>query len=168
MKQFLIVFLILLTLGYVLLAEVPQIEQVFVYELAKVTFFLISLFDASVMIKPSASLANTLAIGHDGGFFITITPSCSAMMAVVLLTAAIVAFSFSVKEKFIYLLAGVVLLQLVNVLRLISLVYIGDLYTLTTFNFVHENVWPLLIYLFAYLIFFGAIALHHRKTSADQ
>ena len=103
-------------------------------------------------------MAHTLGLGISDGFFITVTETCSGLFVTVLLYAGILAYPLHWKWRLCGLIVGAVLIQIVNIIRLVSLVYIGHWYELSTFNFIHENVWPLLLQLWVLVIFLAWIS----------
>jgi exosortase H (IPTLxxWG-CTERM-specific) len=62
------------------------------------------------------------------------------------LFADVMAFPSSWRQKLVGLLAGFVAVQAINVLRVISLFYLGQ-WSTTAFNFAHEYLWQALIML---------------------
>jgi exosortase/archaeosortase family protein len=79
-----------------------------------------------------------------GRFSMTIIKSCDAMEANILFCAAILAFPAPWGRKGIAALAGLGALVAANVARLCCLYYVG-IYLPSSFEFMHVDVWPLLM-----------------------
>lgn len=80
------------------------------------------------------------------GFGVSIEPGCNGIEACIVLFAAVMAYPASWKHKFYGMAAGFVAVQGLNVLRVISLFYIGQ-WSTAVFNFAHEFLWQGLIML---------------------
>ena len=80
------------------------------------------------------------------GFGVSIEPGCNGIEACIVLFAAIMAYPASWRHKVIGIVAGFAAVQGVNVLRVISLFYLGQWRT-DVFNFAHEYLWQGLIML---------------------
>lgn len=143
MLRFFILFvLILVTLfGLELLQPVQQFVVLsWTALLAKVCVALVSLFDGSAMAQGKV-LSNAIT-----GFGVSIEPGCNGVEAFVVLCAAIGAFPAGWKHKLLGLGAGFVAIQVLNVLRVISLFYLGQ-WNMDVFNFAHTYLWQALIML---------------------
>ena len=170
MKKFFWVFLFVFGCGYVFLALNLKFSQDFSYGLAQVTHLIAAPFDTTFIMKPSSTLEHTLALGieeADKSFFITITEACTALSAMLILYAAVLAFPASWRSKLGAILIGSVVIQAVNVIRLISLVYIGFWFDTSVFDIVHENIWPLIIYFSSFGCFLGWVSLFTEEKAPD-
>jgi exosortase H (IPTLxxWG-CTERM-specific) len=87
-------------------------------------------------------------------FAIAIRRGCDAVEPTWLLCAAILAFPGSWKRKFAGVLFGIVVLQLLNVVRIVSLYLIGSRFP-ALFPSMHLEVWPTLFILVAIGLFVG-------------
>jgi archaeosortase B (VPXXXP-CTERM-specific) len=81
-------------------------------------------------------------------FAYQIVDLCTAVMPMLILTAAIIAYPSRVKEKLVGLLIGLLGIFLVNQVRLVSLFYIG-IYAPGIFETAHLLVWQSLMILLA-------------------
>lgn len=108
--------------------------------LARVSAGLVTWFDATAAAQGKV-LWNTAT-----GFGVSIEPGCNGIEACIVLAAAILAFPASWRSKLTGLLAGCAAVQALNVVRVISLFYIGQWNT-AAFNFAHEFLWQGLIML---------------------
>ena len=80
------------------------------------------------------------------GFGVSIEPGCNGVEACIILFAAIVAFPSTWKHRAWGLGLGFVAVQLLNVVRVISLFYLGQ-WNLDLFKVAHEFLWQGLIML---------------------
>ena len=99
----------------------------------------IALFDTGVAVH-----GNLIA----GRFSMEIVKSCDAMEANILFTAAVLAFAAPWPRKIASLVVGLAVLAAVNVLRLFTLYWAG-VFIPWAFEFMHIDLWPLLIIAFA-------------------
>jgi exosortase/archaeosortase family protein len=81
-------------------------------------------------------------------FAFQIVDLCTAVMPMMILTAAVLAFPSSIKEKIIGILVGLAGIFIVNEIRLVSLFYIG-IYAPGIFETAHLLVWQSLMILLA-------------------
>lgn len=108
--------------------------------LARVCAELVTWFDSS------AAAAGKVLWNTQTGFGVSIEPGCNGIEACIVLFAAIVAFPERWQHKLLGLGAGFLAVQGLNIVRVISLFYIGQWNT-TVFNFAHEYLWQALIML---------------------
>ncbi len=95
--------------------------------------------------------ANAAAIGKVlwnpvSGFGVSIEPGCNGVEACIILFAAIVAFPSTWKHRAWGLGLGILAVQLLNVVRVISLFYLGQ-WHMGLFKLAHEFLWQGLIML---------------------
>ena len=86
-----------------------------------------------------------LQSGHNG-FAVAIEAGCNGVEASIVLVAAMLAFPAPWKRKLLGLAVGVVAVQGLNIVRVISLFYLGQ-WRLDVFEFAHLYVWQALIML---------------------
>lgn len=124
---------------------------------------IVGLFDSEA-VSQGVVLRNSV-----NGFAVSIQPGCNGVEALIVLTAAIVAFPSSLKAKFIGLSLGFVAIQLLNIIRIISLFYIGQ-WNETLFNWAHSYIWQALIMLDVLLVFIIWLRSLNRinKDNADN
>jgi exosortase/archaeosortase family protein len=87
-------------------------------------------------------------------FAIAIRRGCDAVEPTWLLCAAILAFPGPWKRKFAGMLFGIVVLQVLNLMRIVSLYWIGSRFP-ALFPSMHLEVWPTLFILVAISLFVG-------------
>jgi exosortase H (IPTLxxWG-CTERM-specific) len=80
------------------------------------------------------------------GFAVSIEAGCNGVEATIVLVAAILAFPAPWKRKLIGLAIGVVAVQGLNIVRVISLFYLGQ-WNIDVFEWAHLYVWQALIML---------------------
>ncbi len=148
MLRFSIVFLVLL-LGLFALYVVQPVDrwvvEPFTSGIAYVSTGLIHLFDADAVSqgKIIRSTAN--------GFAVSIERGCNGMEAVIILFAAIFAFPATWRERLAGFALGFVAIQALNLVRIISLFYLGQ-YSHTWFEWFHLYLWQALIILDALVV----------------
>lgn len=148
MLRFLSLYALLVLIGFVLLewsALAPAI-QAFCWLLAQISGLLIGLFDSDLLLQGDILRHAT------GGFALQVTEECSGLSATWLLVSAVLAFQAPWKHKLLGVVLGVLLIQSVNIIRLISLYYIGD-WARDWFDTVHHDIWPLIFHLVVLLAF---------------
>lgn len=88
----------------------------------------------------------------ENGTAVKIMPGCNGVEAMICLAAAILAFTTSWKNKIIGLIIGFIAIQLLNIVRIISLFYLLQ-WNKEWFEWAHLYVWQALIILDALIIF---------------
>jgi exosortase H (IPTLxxWG-CTERM-specific) len=113
--------------------------------LAKVSAWIIMLFDDQVTSygKIIQSTAN--------GFAVSIERGCNGIEAIIILIAALAAFPSTWKQKWIGFAVGFVAIQALNLVRIISLFYMGQ-YSMTWFEWFHLYLWQALIIIDALVV----------------
>jgi len=108
--------------------------------LADTSAFLITLFDKDVVTHGVViqSLSNNFAVA--------IAPGCDGIEAVIILISAIVAFPSPWKHKLAGIGIGFIAIQSLNLVRIISLFYLGQ-YSRVWFDWFHLYLWQALIVL---------------------
>jgi exosortase H (IPTLxxWG-CTERM-specific) len=108
--------------------------------LAAISARLVTLFD------PGVVAAGKILQSKSSGFAVSIEAGCNGVEATIVLVAAILAFPASWKRKLLGLAVGIVAVQALNVVRVISLFYLGQ-WNLEVFEWAHLYVWQALIML---------------------
>ncbi len=108
--------------------------------IASTSAAIVMFFDTGV-VAFSNRLYDTLS-----GFNVSIEPGCNGIEASIILLAAMLAFRATWKQKVIGILAGTVTIQVLNLIRVISLFYLGQ-WQIELFHFAHLYLWPVLIML---------------------
>lgn len=79
-----------------------------------------------------------------GGFAVQISPECDAIQLCAVLLAAIVSFEAPLRSKAVGMVLGVVWLEAVNFVRIVSLYLVGAARP-SVFQTAHEMVWPVIL-----------------------
>ena len=123
----------------------PQVDG-FSGRLALVSASLIRLF-GGVCVQHAAMLAVPAK-----NFAMEVRDGCNGVNVVILLWSAMVAYPVSWNWKLAGMAAGLAAIQILKVLRLISLFYLGQ-YSPSIFEFAHLYLWETLIILDAIVVF---------------
>ncbi len=143
MARFFLLFIVLLAVLFGLeLTPWGQVAFVVPWTnaLAAISASIVTLFDPDVVAsgKVIRSVANDFAVSIEAG--------CNGVEATIVLCAAILAFPAPWRHKAVGLVVGVLAVQLLNIVRVISLFYIGQ-WDFAMFEWAHQYVWQALIML---------------------
>lgn len=108
--------------------------------LAAISTWLVTVFD------PNVQAIGKIMRSTTNGFAVSIEAGCNGVEATIVLLAAILAFPAPLKNKLVGLAAGIVAVQGLNVVRVISLFYLGQ-WDRQWFEWAHLYVWQALIML---------------------
>ena len=108
--------------------------------LASISTWIVTLFDGSVTAAGKVMRSTT------NGFAVSIEAGCNGVEATLVLLAAMLAFPAPWRYKVLGLVVGVLAVQLLNILRVISLFYLGQ-WNYDVFEWAHLYVWQALIML---------------------
>ncbi len=108
--------------------------------LATISAGLVKWFDPHVLV------AGKIVQSTTNGFAVSIEAGCNGVEATIVLIAAMLAFPAPWKNKVIGLIAGVLAVQGLNIVRIISLFYLGQ-WSYEVFEWAHLYVWQALIML---------------------
>jgi len=126
--------------------------------LARLSAGLITLFDSNVAASGKILQSTT------NGFAISIEAGCNGIEAAIVLIAAMLAFPAPWTYRLIGILAGLAAVQLLNVVRVISLFYIGQ-WSMQAFEWAHFYVWQALIMLDVLIVWLIWIRKLPRRPS---
>ena len=143
MLRFFILFIVILVSLFA--AELTQSVQnaivlPWTVALAKISANLIMLFDANVAAFGKILQSTT------NGFAVSIEAGCNGIEAAIVLIAAMLAFPAPWKHRLIGILAGLFAVQALNIVRVISLFYLGQ-WNIEVFEWAHLYLWQALIML---------------------
>ncbi len=164
MFRFITVFLVMLVVLFV--AELTPIVEHWVIEpftgiLAHASVWLIDVFEPST-ISMGKRIQNA-----DGTFIVSIERGCNGIEAVIILISAIIAFPAPWKHRLIGLVAGFIAIQLLNLVRIVSLFFLG-LWSQVWFEWFHLYLWQALIVLDALIVFLIWLRFLPHKPSASR
>jgi exosortase H (IPTLxxWG-CTERM-specific) len=162
MNRFLIVFAaVLVALFAIEMQQSVQamIVQPFTALLADVSAALIMPFDDAVT-------ASGRIIRHtQNQFAVSIEAGCNGVEAAIVLIAAVVAFPARVTQKLAAIVIGFLAIQAMNILRIISLFYLGQ-WRMDVFSWTHLYLWPVLIMLDVLVVFLLYLRYIARDSGA--
>jgi exosortase H (IPTLxxWG-CTERM-specific) len=148
MLRFFIIFSVLLVGLFTLEILQPAEKYVilpFTSAIADLSVWIVKVFDENVVatgnvIRDSAT-----------GFGVRIERGCNGLEAVIILFSAIFAFPAPLKSKLTGFVIGFFAIQLLNLVRIISLFYLGQ-WNYTAFEWFHLYLWQALIILDALVV----------------
>ncbi len=114
--------------------------------IAHISVWIVKLFDDQV-ISQGVVLQQV-----DTGFAVSIQSGCNGVEAVLVLVAAMLAFPAPWKFKLLGIVSGFFAVELLNIVRIISLFYLGQ-WNYSIFEWAHLYVWQALIMLDVLIIF---------------
>lgn len=164
MKRFLIAFPLLVVLLFTL--ELLPWGQTWLVQpwtafIADVSTGAIRLFDDRVLAQGKIIWDQT------SGFAVAIEAGCNGVEAAIILMAAMLAFPAATRQqRFIGIVLGLTTVQTLNILRIISLFYLGQ-WNRTAFEWAHLYVWQALIMLDVLLVFLFWLRWVSRQAHAD-
>jgi exosortase H (IPTLxxWG-CTERM-specific) len=139
--RFLLLFLCYAVLGFALQVT-PIVDQnvvaPFILGITAASSLLIEVFGGSV------ELFGDILRSPINGFAVKVDNGCSGLEAVILICAAVLAFPTTWKMRLIGVLACSLAILGVNLIRIISLFYIGQ-YSIEWFEWAHLYAWDVLI-----------------------
>lgn len=156
-------FLFVLFLAVMFVAELMQPVDLHVIEpftaaIAHVCVWIVDLFDAHAIASGKILQSTTT------GFAISIERGCNGVEAVIILVAAMLAFPAPWKHKLVGIGIGFVAIQAMNIVRIISLFYLGQ-WSRLWFDWFHLYLWQALIVLDALVVFLIWLRYLPRNTS---
>ena len=160
MLRFVTTFLLILVALFTLEMLNPVQEHVitpFTSLLAHLSAVLILPFDNSVI-----AYGKVLQF-KDSGFAVSIEAGCNGVEATIVLIAAICAFPASWRARLIAISLGFLAIQVLNIVRIISLFYLGN-WNLEYFSWIHLYLWPALIMLDVLVVFIVYLRYLSKQT----
>lgn len=129
---------------------------------AAVSAAILTAFDADV-----TSHSNILR-STKTGFSVIIESGCNGVEAMMILIAGILSFPSTYLQKFFAIVGGFIAIQGFNLLRIISLFYLGQ-WNMTVFEWAHLYLWPALIIVDVLLVFYVWLRIINKnKTKIEQ
>lgn len=159
--RFLLIFLLVQAGLFAVELLQPVREAVivpFTASLAWLSGMLITLFDTQVLTQGIyiESLRND--------FILRIEAGCNGVEPMIILAAAIIAFPASFKHKIIGLALGFVGIQGINIIRIITLFYIGQ-WSMQAYEWAHLYIWQALILIDAFAIWVLWVRYLNREAT---
>lgn len=100
------------------------------------------------------------------GFGVTIVAGCNGVEATLILVAAIIAFPSSLPQKLVGIASGIVAVQVLNLVRVVSLYFIGQ-WSRPAFDFAHLYLWQAMIMLDVLIVWLVWLRVIQRTAPAD-
>ena len=145
--KFMLIFGLLLTAFYLFIAFSPFYRKKFVpshlHLIAKVSGHLLSVLGQDITVAGSSI--------HSPRLTATIIRGCDAVEAIALYVCAVLAFPLPFLKKLLGIIAGTLVLLILNLIRIVSLFLIGA-YSAKIFDLMHIDVWQALFIFFAVLL----------------
>jgi exosortase H (IPTLxxWG-CTERM-specific) len=109
-----------------------------------------------VKLKGASFDHNVVAVGPTitqatGGFGVTILAGCNGIEAMIVLAAAMLAYPAPLKHRLAGIAVGIIAIQALNLVRIVSLFYIGQ-WNREVFEWAHLYAWQVLIMLDALIV----------------
>ena len=118
----------------------------FTEKLAQISTWLIQIFDDQV-------ISNGIILQHlENGFSVSIESGCNGVEALMILASAMLVFPAPWFFKLQGIIIGFIAVELLNIVRIISLFYLGQ-WSLVAFEWAHLYIWEALIMLDVLIIF---------------
>ena len=162
MLRFFILFIVILAALFAAELTSPVQRAVVVpwtEALVRISAGLITFFD------PHVAVSGNVLQSTSNSFAISVRAGCNGVEAAMILIAAMLAFPASWKHRVIGILAGLTAVQLLNIVRVISLFYLGQ-WNMTVFDWAHSYLWPALIMLDVLIVWMIWIRTLPRASSA--
>ncbi len=167
MRRFFIVFVLL----QLLLFGIELLQPVQRHVVLPVTAGIAWLSSVVVgWLDPSVLSQGKVLMNPTTGFGVSIEPGCNGIEACIVLVSAIVAFPARWQHKLIGIAVGIAAVQAFNIVRIVSLFYLGQ-WNMDWFRFAHEYLWQALIMLDVLFVFmlwarrFPDRALDHARAA---
>jgi len=164
MARFFIIFTVLLVGLFTLEILQPAEKYVilpFTSLIADISVWIVLLFDDNVI-----ATGNVIRDSVNG-FGVRIERGCNGLEAVIILFAAIFAFPAPLKSKLIGFVIGFFAIQFLNLVRIISLFYLGQ-WNFTVFEWFHLYLWQALIILDALVVWLIWLRRLPRPAAPSQ
>jgi len=166
MKRFFVIFCVLLLVLFTLELLNP-VQNLLVIPwtnaLARMCGAIASTFDGNVLSQ------GKLLLNRSTGAGVSIEAGCNGVEACLILVAAMMAYPASWRLKLLGILGGALAVQLINVVRVISLFYLAG-WNVKVFEFAHSYLWQALIMLdvlVVWLLWIRQVALREVRGAAN-
>ena len=126
---------------------------------AQVSTWFAQAFDSHVAVNGATIYSTT------NGFSVTILAGCNGLEAMIVLIAAILAYPAPWKHRILGIVAGVAAIQVLNLVRIVSLFYIGQ-WSYRVFEWAHLYGWQVLIMLDVLIVWLLWLRTIPRAPSA--
>ena len=144
---FLLKFFVILVAAYLVIAWHPVNDHVivpFTMAITRASAFLLNLLGQAVIVTGTVIGSQRFAVNINNG--------CNGVEAMLILLASIVAFPAPMKARAVGLGLGAIAVQIINLIRIITLFLLGAYYP-RVFDMFHTAVWQILVILSAIVFF---------------
>jgi exosortase H (IPTLxxWG-CTERM-specific) len=124
--------------------------------LAQISTWLVTVFD------PNVAAAGKVMRSTANGFAVSIEAGCNGVEATIVLVAAMLAFPAQWRHRLGGLVAGIAAVQVLNIVRIVSLFYLGQ-WNLKVFEWAHLYVWQALIMLDVLIVWLVWVRMLPRR-----
>lgn len=158
-------FLLLFGAVLFVLFGIEMQQSVQMHAIQPFTAILADISAALIMPFDDAVTATGRIIRHtENQFAVSIEAGCNGVEAAIVLIAAVVAFPARPMQKVAAILIGFLAIQAMNILRIISLFYLGQ-WRMDIFSWTHLYLWPVLIMLDVLIVFLLYLRYIARRNS---
>jgi len=133
----------------------------FTESIAGLSAWLVKMFDPGVISQ------GIVLRDAESGFAVAIQAGCNGVEATIVLIAAMLAFPSPWRLKFIGIGVGFIAIQFMNLLRIITLFYLGQ-WNHTAFEWAHLYIWQALIMLDVLVVFLIWLRYLPRKQVIED
>lgn len=131
---------------------------------AQQALFLLDILGYNATLQPNIS-HQTLSLTLNGSYSVSIVEGCNSISVIILFTAFVVAFAEGFKKTMLFILFGVVVIYVINLLRIVLLTV--ALYKFSNYSEVlHTVVFPGIIYSIVFLLWMGWVRM--LKTDSAE
>lgn len=161
--RFVIVFILLIGVFYAFYIPISQVEgyNSYLALFAKATGGILSLFGEDISVSGTDVKSSLFAM--------QIVPGCDGMEAMALFVSAVLASPVSLRLRIWFILPGILGVLLVDLVRLVSLFYIGA-YWPKALHVMHWDIWPgllIVIVLSSWLVWARWVWRRQLEQEAD-
>jgi exosortase H (IPTLxxWG-CTERM-specific) len=157
--RFALTFAFCVLLGFGLLFT-PLVQSLDV----KFSQALVGISHALIMVCGGHAMRDAAILRAPGGFGVEMRDGCNAINVTILLWSAILAFPAPWKTKALGMAAGSIIVQALNIVRFVSLFYLGQ-YSMAWFDFAHAYLWESLLVLDTMVLFWLWVNRVVRKSA---
>ena len=118
----------------------------------------------AALFDPGVTSSGAVILDHASGFGVRIVAGCNGVEAMLVLAAAILAFPSSWGKRLAGLAAGFAAVQGLNLVRVVSLFYLGR-WNFAVFEFAHLYLWQALIMLDVVVVWLLWLRWIHRAPA---
>jgi exosortase H (IPTLxxWG-CTERM-specific) len=117
------------------------------------------------VVDPGVTATGNVLRSTANGFAVSIEAGCNGVEATLVLAAAMLAFPASWRKKGMGLAAGIIAVQGLNIVRVVSLFYLGQ-WNFSVFEWAHLYVWQALIMLDVLIVWLVWVRLLPRNDDS--